>query len=105
MGFVRIPTEGGSPAPIEGRKFFRTQHKGRSMTKACLIQLALIMTLSSAASAQSPASRQEQIDCRPDAMKLCASHIGKPDDMRVCLAQNKAKLSDACRKVVEARGG
>ena len=75
------------------------------MTKARLIQLALIMTLSSAASAQSPASRQEQIDCRPDAMKLCASHIGKPDEMRVCLAQNKAKLSDACRKVVEARGG
>jgi ABC-type Fe3+-citrate transport system substrate-binding protein len=75
------------------------------MTRASLIQLALIAALSSAASAQSPASRQEQIDCRPDAMKLCASHIGKSDEMRACLAQNKARLSDACRKVVEARGG
>jgi hypothetical protein len=75
------------------------------MTKAILIQLALVVTLSSAASAQSAASRQDQIDCRPDAMKLCASHIGKPDEMRLCLAENKAKLSDACRKVVEARGG
>ena len=75
------------------------------MTKAVLIQLALIVTLSSAASAQSAASRQDQIDCRPDAMKLCSSHIGKPDEMRLCLAENKAKLSDACRKVVEARGG
>jgi hypothetical protein len=75
------------------------------MTKAVLIQFALIATLSSAASAQSPASRQEQIDCRPDAMKLCPSHVGKPDEMRACLAQNKAKLSDACRKVVEAKGG
>jgi hypothetical protein len=74
------------------------------MTKAMLIPLALIVTLSSAASAQSP-SRQDQMDCRPDAMRLCASHVGKPDEMRLCLAENKAKLSDACRKVVEARGG
>jgi hypothetical protein len=74
------------------------------MTKAMLIPLALIVTLGSAASAQSP-SRQDQMDCRPDAMRLCSSHIGKPDEMRLCLAENKAKLSDACRKVVEARGG
>ena len=75
------------------------------MTKSLLIQLALAGSLCSAAAAQSPASRQEQIDCRPDAMKLCPSHVGKPDEMRACLAQNKTKLSDACRKVVEARGG
>jgi hypothetical protein len=75
------------------------------MTKTILIQLALIVTLGSAASAQSAASRQDQMDCRPDAIKLCSSHIGKPDEMRLCLAQNKAQLSDACRKVVEARGG
>lgn len=74
------------------------------MTKAMLIPLALVVTLGSAASAQSP-SRQDQMDCRPDAMRLCSSHIGKPDEMRLCLAENKAKLSDACRKVVEARGG
>jgi hypothetical protein len=75
------------------------------MTKTILLPLALIVTLGSAASAQSPASRQDQMDCRPDAIKLCSSHIGKPDEMRVCLAQNKASLSEACRKVVEARGG
>jgi hypothetical protein len=74
------------------------------MTKTILIQFALIVMLTSAASAQS-ASRQDQMDCRPDAIKLCSSHIGKPDEMRLCLAQNKAQLSDACRKVVEARGG
>lgn len=74
------------------------------MTKTLLLPLAFLVTLGSAASAQSP-SRQDQIDCRPDAMKLCSPHIGKPDEMRVCLAENKAKLSDACRKVVEARGG
>ena len=75
------------------------------MTKAILIPLALIVTLTSAASAQTPASRQDQADCRGDAMRLCSPHIGKPDEMRVCLAGNKAQLSAACRKVVEARGG
>jgi hypothetical protein len=75
------------------------------MTKAILIPLALFVTLATAASAQTPASRQDQTDCRPDAMRLCSTHIGKPDEMRACLAGNKAQLSAACRKVVEARGG
>jgi hypothetical protein len=74
------------------------------MTKAILLSLALAVTLGTAASAQSP-SRQDQIDCRPDAMRFCSTHVGKADEMRACLAQNKAQLSDACRKVVDARGG
>ena len=40
-----------------------------------------------------------------DAGKFCAEHIGKPPQMNACLRENKAKLSDACRKVVESRGG
>jgi hypothetical protein len=75
------------------------------MTKAAMISFALILTISSAASAQTPATREEQLNCRPDAMKLCPSHIGKPDEMRACLRDNKASLSEPCRKVVEARGG
>ena len=43
--------------------------------------------------------------CRSDAGKFCAEHIGKPPQMNACLKANKAKLSDACRKVVESRGG
>ena len=40
-----------------------------------------------------------------DAGKFCAEHIGKPPQMNACLRENKAKLSDACRKVVESHGG
>jgi hypothetical protein len=88
------------------RDFFKPQcNKDDPMTKAILLPLALLVALTSAASAQTPASRQDQIDCRPDAMRLCATHVGKPDEMRACLASNKAQLSAACRKVVEARGG
>jgi len=43
--------------------------------------------------------------CRGDAGKLCAEHVGKPQEMNAGLRANKAKLSDSCRKVVEARGG
>ena len=55
--------------------------------------------------AQSGPSPQEQMACRSDAGKFCADHIGKPPQMNACLRDNKAKLSDGCRKVVEAHGG
>jgi Cysteine rich repeat len=43
--------------------------------------------------------------CRGDASKFCAEHVGKPPQMNACLRENKAKLSDGCRKVVESHGG
>ena len=57
------------------------------------------------ASAQSGPSPQEQMACRSDAGKFCAEHVGKPPQMNACLRDNKAKLSEPCRKVVEAHGG
>jgi hypothetical protein len=57
------------------------------------------------AAAQNGPTPQEQMACRGDASKLCAEHIGKPPQMNACLRENKAKLSDGCRKVVESRGG
>lgn len=59
----------------------------------------------SVASAQSGPTPQEQMACRADASKLCAEFIGKPPQMNACLRENKSKLSDGCRKVVEAHGG
>lgn len=57
------------------------------------------------ASAQSGPTLQEQMACRSDAGKYCADHVGKPPQMNACLRANKDKLSESCRKVVEARGG
>jgi len=67
--------------------------------------VSLVFAAASPASAQSGPSPQEQMACRSDAGKYCAEHIGKPPQMNVCLRDNKAKLSDACRKVVESHGG
>jgi hypothetical protein len=73
-----------------------------------LVYVAATMLLSAAGSqgyAQSGPSPQEQMACRSDAGKFCAEHIGKPPQMNACLRDNKAKLSDGCRKVVESHGG
>ena len=69
------------------------------------VSLALLFTTGSQAFAQSGPSPQEQMACRSDAGKFCAEHIGKPPQMNACLRDNKAKLSDGCRKVVDAHGG
>lgn len=72
---------------------------------AAFIALLLPLAAASLASAQSGPSVQEQMACRSDAGKFCAEHVGKPPQMNACLKANKANLSDACRKVVESRGG
>lgn len=74
------------------------------MKTSAFVALLLTSTILPA-SAQSGPSPQEQMACRGDASKFCAEHIGKPPQMNACLRDNKAKLSDSCRKVVESRGG
>lgn len=74
------------------------------MKTSVVAALLLAATILSAA-AQSGPTLQEQMACRSDASKFCAEHVGKPPQMNACLRENKTKLSDACRKVVESRGG
>ena len=72
---------------------------------SALAALVLVLAGSTLASAQSGPSPQEQMACRSDAGKFCADHIGKPPQMNACLRENKTKLSEPCRKVVESHGG
>ncbi len=75
------------------------------MTKSILISIVLLALGGSSAFAQSGPTPQEKLACRSDAQSFCVEHIGKPAEMNQCLAANKSKLSDGCRKVVEAHGG
>lgn len=75
------------------------------MNRSLLIACVALLQAGSTALAQSEPTAQERAACRSDAMKFCASFVGKPPQMNACLRDNKAKLSDGCRKVVEARGG
>jgi hypothetical protein len=75
------------------------------MKKSVYVSLVLLMAAGSSAMAQSGSSQEERMACRSDATRLCAEHVGKPPEMNACLRDNKAKLSEPCRKVVEAHGG
>jgi hypothetical protein len=65
---------------------------------------AIAMASAGMAKAAGPTA-QEKAACRSDAIKYCRSHIGKSAEMSRCLAENKANLSEGCRKVIEAHGG
>jgi hypothetical protein len=73
------------------------------------MKISVLAVLLLAATAQTAAAQSgptpEQMTCRSDASKFCAEHIGKPPQMNACLRENKSKLSDGCRKVVESHGG
>jgi hypothetical protein len=73
--------------------------------KISVLAALLLAATALPATAQSGPTLQEQMACRGDASKFCAEHIGKPPQMNACLRENKSKLSDACRKVVESHGG
>jgi hypothetical protein len=75
------------------------------MKNSIYLSLVILFAGVASAAAQSGPSPQEQMACRGDAGKFCAEHIGKPPQMNACLRDNKAKLSDGCRKVVESHGG
>ena len=73
--------------------------------KISVLAALLLAATALPAAAQSGPTPQEQMACRSDAGKFCAEHIGKPPQMNACLRENKTKLSDGCRKVVELHGG
>ena len=75
------------------------------MLKIVSLALAGFALSVSAGVAQTALTSQEKAACRPDAIKLCASSAGNPAKMSQCLVENKASLSEACLKVVEAHGG
>jgi len=73
--------------------------------KISVLAALLLAATALPVAAQSGPTPQEQMACRSDAGKFCAEHIGKPPQMNACLRENKSKLSDGCRKVVESHGG
>jgi hypothetical protein len=74
------------------------------MTRSLLVRLGVVVASLTLLVAQAPSDR-ERAACRQDAMSLCRSHVGKPQQMNACLRENKGQLSEACRAVVDKRGG
>jgi hypothetical protein len=47
---------------------------------------------------------QEQAACRPDTRRLCRELVGNEMAVLSCLQQNRARLTRACREVLERHG-
>jgi hypothetical protein len=80
-----------------------------TLARSLLVALALVaFPAAGEAQQQSPVGSrgtpEDQRACTPDARRLCRELVG--DDMAVlgCFKQNAAKLSRACRAVLERHG-
>jgi hypothetical protein len=69
-----------------------------------LMSVLLVTTLLLVATplpAQDLSRDQEQDACEADARRFCSEFIPDEDRVATCIGQHKAKLSAACRKVLE----
>ena len=82
------------------------------LTRIGLVVLALVAGTSSS-SAQLPlpvpgiggrGTPADQAACRPDARRLCREFVGNDMAVLSCFKQNRAKLSQPCRAVLERNG-
>ena len=69
-----------------------------------LIAAIVLASLTSATLAQDGDRSRNRGACRDDVRKLCAEVERGGGHIRDCLAGQKDKLSDDCRKMVESRG-
>jgi hypothetical protein len=69
------------------------------------LRLSLIAVLLSAplAAALAQGTPQQRAACRPDVVKFCKGKGEDPGVLLSCLEENKDKLSDKCRKVIEEK--
>jgi hypothetical protein len=67
------------------------------------VRLSLIAVLVSAplSLAFAQGTPQQRAACRPDVVKFCKGKGEDPGVLLSCLEENKDKISDKCRKVIE----
>ena len=44
----------------------------------------------------------QRLACAPDVLRLCSAFVPNADEITICLRENNAELSDACRTAFEA---
>ena len=70
-----------------------------------LFRLSLIAILAAApfSPALSQGTPQQRAACRPDVAKFCKGKGEDPGVLLTCLEDNKEKISEKCRKVIEEK--
>ena len=65
-----------------------------------LIAVLALMPLSAVFAQGTP---QQRAACRPDVVKFCKGKGDDPGVLLSCLEENKDKISEKCRKVIEQK--
>ena len=66
------------------------------------LTVAFVLTFSCTA-ALAQGTPQQRAACRPDVVKFCKGKGEDPGVLLTCLEENKDKISDKCRKVIEEK--
>ncbi len=70
-----------------------------------LFLACLVMPIPTLAQTPTPAlTAEERALCRPDAIRLCFIKIGRSEELRKCLRNNRAELSPPCLALLQSRG-
>ena len=70
-----------------------------------LLRLSVIAVLLAApfSTAFAQGTPQQRAACRPDVVKFCKGKGDDPGVLLTCLEENKDKLAEKCRKVIEEK--
>jgi hypothetical protein len=90
--------------PAYGPRRIKSKPGRNEMIVARIMLAALVMMACPSASMAQQGTPQEQAACRPDTRRLCRDLVGNDMAVLSCLQQNRAKLSRACREVLERHG-
>ena len=79
-----------APSPQEGYRM--------SVRVALVVALSIVPTL-----AWAQGTPQQRAACRPDVVKFCKGKGEDPGVLLGCLEDNKDKISEKCRKVIDEK--
>ena len=66
------------------------------------VSLALLSATALPTPSFSQGTPEQRLACTPHVLKLCSAFIPNADEIKTCLRQRSAELSDACRVALEA---
>ena len=71
---------------------------------ALLCMTAALLSTTATPALSSQGAPEQRLACTPDVFRLCSAFIPDADKISICLKQNYANLSDACRAAIDAGG-
>jgi hypothetical protein len=66
------------------------------------VSLALLYATVTPAPSFSQGTVAQRMACTPDVLRLCSAFIPNADEIKTCLRERSAELSDACRAALDA---